>query len=119
MVNLWASLGHPEMDHVKVKRHPDDMNFAGICFFHRDCLEGLVSGPTFEARLNKPGKEVPLSNLVWDIMSYYAAQAALKITLILRPDKIVFGGGVTSEKFLAKVRRDFKVLLMTMFTFLL
>ncbi len=108
---LVGSLGHPEMGHVKVKRHPDDMNFAGVCPFHQDCLEGLVSGPTFEARLNKPGKEVPLSNPVWDIMSYYVAQAALQATLILRPDKIVFGGGVTSEKFLEKVRRDFKVLL--------
>ena len=108
---LVGSLGHPEMGHVKVKRHPDDMNFAGVCPFHQDCLEGLVSGPTFEARLNKPGKEVPLSNPVWDIMSYYVAQAALQVTLILRPDKIVFGGGVTSEQFLEKVRRDFKVLL--------
>ena len=108
---LVGSLGHPEMGHVKVKRHPNDMNFAGVCPFHQDCLEGLVSGPTFEARLNKPGKEVPLSNPVWDIMSYYVAQAALQATLILRPDKIVFGGGVTSEQFLEKVRRDFKVLL--------
>lgn len=108
---LVGSLGHPEMGHVKVKRHPDDMNFAGVCPFHQDCLEGLVSGPTFETRLNKPGKEVPLSNPVWDIMSYYVAQAALQATLILRPDKIVFGGGVTSEQFLEKVRRDFKALL--------
>ena len=108
---LVGSLGHPEMGHVKVKRHPNDMNFAGVCPFHQDCLEGLVSGPTFKARLNKPGEEVPLSNPVWDIMSYYVAQAALQATLILRPDKIVFGGGVTSEQFLEKVRRDFNALL--------
>ncbi|PXY85055.1 fructokinase ScrK [Lactobacillus melliventris] len=108
---LVGSLGHPEMGHVKVKRHPDDLDFEGICPFHKDCLEGLVSGPTFEARLNKAGKDVPLSDPVWDIMSYYVAQAALQVTLILRPDKIVFGGGVTSEKFLEKVRRDFATLL--------
>lgn len=74
-------------------------------------MEGLVSGPTFEARLHKPGKDVPLSDPVWDIMSYYVAQAALQSTLMLRPDKIVFGGGVTSEEFLRKVRRDFAKLL--------
>ncbi|MCT6888907.1 MAG: ROK family protein, partial [Lactobacillus sp.] len=108
---LVGSLGHPEMGHVKVKRHPDDLDFAGVCPFHKDCLEGLVSGPTFEARLNKSGKDVPLSDPVWDIMSYYVAQAALQVTLILRPDKIVFGGGVTSEEFLEKVRRDFAKLL--------
>ena len=108
---LVGSLGHPEMGHVKVKRHPDDLDFAGVCPFHKDCLEGLVSGPTFEARLNKSGKDVPLTDPVWDIMSYYVAQAVLQVTLILRPDKIVFGGGVTSEKFLEKVRRDFATLL--------
>ncbi len=108
---LVGSLGHPEMGHVKLKRHPDDLDFAGVCPFHKDCMEGLVSGPTFDARLNKPGKDVPLSDPVWDIMSYYVAQAVLQVTLILRPDKIVFGGGVTSEKFLEKVRRDFAKLL--------
>lgn len=108
---LVGSQGHPEMGHVKLKRHPDDLDFAGVCPFHKDCLEGLVSGPTFEARLHKCGKDVPLSDHVWDIMSYYVAQAALQVTLILRPDKIVFGGGVTSEEFLQKVRRDFAKLL--------
>lgn len=108
---LVGSQGHPEMGHVKLKRHPDDLDFAGVCPFHKDCLEGLVSGPTFEARLHKCGKDVPLSDHVWDIMSYYVAQAALQVTLILRPDKIVFGGGVTSEEFLQKVRRDFAMLL--------
>ncbi|GAW63530.1 fructokinase branched chain amino acid 2-keto-4-methylthiobutyrate aminotransferase [Ligilactobacillus acidipiscis DSM 15836] len=109
--NLLGSTGHPEMGHVLLKRHPDDLDFAGVCPFHNDCLEGLVSGPTFEARLNRAGKDVPLSEPVWDIMSYYVAQAAIQATLILRPNKIVFGGGVTSEEFLRKVRRDFAKLL--------
>jgi len=99
------------MGHTFVKRHPDDLNFKGICPFHGDCLEGLVAGPTFDARLGKPGKEVPLTDHVWDIMAYYVAQAALQATLILRPDKIVFGGGVVSEAFLVKVRAQFKDLL--------
>ncbi|WEV39031.1 ROK family protein [Lactobacillus sp. ESL0680] len=108
---LVGSLGHPEMGHVLLKRHPDDLNFKGVCPYHQDCLEGLVSGPTFEARLGKAGKDVPLTDHVWDIMSYYVAQAVLQVTLILRPDKVVFGGGVTSEAFLQKVRRDFAKML--------
>jgi len=48
---------------------------------------------------------------VWDIMAYYVAQAALQETLLLRPDKIVFGGGVVSEAFLVKVRAEFAKLL--------
>ncbi|WEV71258.1 ROK family protein [Lactobacillus sp. ESL0785] len=108
---LVGALGHPEMGHVLLKRHPDDLDFAGVCPYHKDCLEGLVSGPTFEARLHQAGQNVPLTDPVWDIMSYYVAQAALQVTLILRPDKIIFGGGVTSEKFLQKVRRDFAKML--------
>jgi fructokinase len=57
--------GHTEMGHIRVKRHPDDLDFKGICPFHGDCLEGLISGPTFDARLGKPGKEVPLTDHVW------------------------------------------------------
>lgn len=106
-----GNIGHPEMGHTFLKRHPDDLNFKGICPFHGDCLEGLVSGPTFDARLGKPGKDVPLTDPVWDIMAYYVAQAAIQTTLILRPDKIVFGGGVVSETFLVKVRQQFKELL--------
>jgi len=99
------------MGHTFLKRHPDDLNFKGICPFHGDCLEGLVAGPTFDARLGKSGKDVPLTDHVWDIMAYYVAQAAIQTTLILRPDKIVFGGGVVSESFLDKVRAQFKDLL--------
>lgn len=106
-----GSMGHPEVGHVRLKRHPDDLDFPGICPFHGDCLEGLVSGPTFDARLGKPGKDVPLTDHVWDILAYYVAQAALQETLLLRPDKIVFGGGVVSEAFLVKVRAEFAKLL--------
>lgn len=106
-----GELGHPEMGHVLLKRHPDDLDFAGICPFHHDCLEGLVSGPTFDARLGKPGKEVPADDPTWDIMAYYVAQAAIQTTLILRPGKIIFGGGVVSEGFLDKVRAQFKELM--------
>lgn len=109
--DFLGEMGHPEMGHVRLKRHPDDLDFKGICPFHGDCLEGLVAGPTFEARTGKPGKEVPLTDHVWDIMAYYVAQAALQVTLIMRPGKIIFGGGVVSEPFLKKVRQQFSELL--------
>lgn len=106
-----GGMGHPEMGHTLLKRHPDDLDFKGICPFHGDCLEGLVAGPTFDARLGRPGKDVPMTDHTWDIMAYYVAQAAIQVTLILRPDKIVFGGGVVSEAFLVKVRSQFQELL--------
>ncbi|MCY9806135.1 ROK family protein [Lentilactobacillus senioris] len=108
---FMVSLGHPEMGHVYLKRHPEDLDFAGICPYHNDCLEGLVAGPTFEARLGISGQDVPHDHKVWDIMAYYVAQAAIQTTLTIRPDKIVFGGGVVSEWFLDKVRAQFAELL--------
>lgn len=58
--HLIGGIGHPEMGHVLVKRHPDDLDFKGVCPYHGDCLEGLVAGPTFEARLGIKGAEVPI-----------------------------------------------------------
>lgn len=106
-----GTLGHPEVGHVRLKRHPDDLDFQGICPYHGDCLEGLVAGPTFEARTGRKGQDVPLTDHVWDIMAYYVAQAALQTTLHIRPQKIVFGGGVVSESFLQKVRHEFASLM--------
>lgn len=106
-----GDVGHPEMGHIRLKRHPADLDFKGICPFHEDCLEGLVSGPTFEARTGKKGKDVPLTDPVWEIMAYYTAQAALNATLMVRPAQIIFGGGVVSEPFLDMVRDHFKDLM--------
>lgn len=109
--NFIGSEGHPEMGHIFVKHHPLDLNFKGICPYHGDCLEGLASGPTFKARLGVLGQNIPLSNSIWEIIAYYIAQAAIQATLTFRPQKIVIGGGVSSEKFLVKVRAQFKKLL--------
>lgn len=108
---LLGSFGHPEMGHTFLKRHPKDRDFKGICPYHGDCLEGLVSGPTFEARLGIKGENVSLSDPVWDIMAYYLAQAVIQTTLIIRPDKIVFGGSVVNTKLLEKIRNNVRELL--------
>ena len=99
--------GHPEMGHVFVKRHPKDVHFDGICPFHGDCLEGLVAGPTFEARLNQKGETVSLDHPTWDILAYYLAQAVMQTTLMIRPEKIVFGGSVVGDELLNKIKTEF------------
>ncbi|KRL60919.1 fructokinase ScrK [Latilactobacillus fuchuensis] len=104
--HFLGGIGHPEMGHTFVKRHPADLDFKGICPYHADCLEGLVAGPTFEARLGQKGETVPLTDPVWDILAYYLAQAVIQATLIVRPAKIVFGGSVINDMLLAKVRQS-------------
>ncbi|KRM68962.1 fructokinase [Apilactobacillus ozensis DSM 23829 = JCM 17196] len=103
-------MGHPEMGHVRLKRAQGDENFKGLCPYHHDCLEGLAAGPTFDARTGKKGKDVPISDPVWDIEAFYIAQAAIQATLFIRPEKIIFGGGVVSEELLDKVRDQFSKL---------
>lgn len=88
MVALLGGISTPEMGHVRLQRHPADLSFTGICPYHHDCLEGLVAGPTFKARLGISGEDVPDNHPVWDIMAYYVAQAAVQVTAILRPQKL-------------------------------
>jgi fructokinase len=61
--------------------------------------------------MGRAGKDVSMQEPLWDVMAYYVAQAVMQTTLTIRPDRIVFGGGVSSEKFLDKIRFEFSKLL--------
>ncbi|QAS70536.1 ROK family protein [Oenococcus sicerae] len=99
---------HPEIGHIILRKHPDDVNFAGVCRFHGDCLEGLASGPSLAARTGIAGENISDSDPVWDIIAYYIAQAAWSVTLSFRPDKIIFGGSVSGRPgLLSKARQQF------------
>lgn len=100
--------GHPEMGHVSVKRRLDDADFEGVCPYHKDCLEGLASGPTLQARLGILGERVALDHPVFELIGYYIAQACVQATLTLRPNVIVLGGGVMSSNLLEIVKKEFK-----------
>lgn len=100
--------GHPEMGHVSVKRRLDDADFEGVCPYHKDCLEGLASGPTLQARLGILGERVALDHPVFELIGYYIAQACVQATLTLRPSVIVLGGGVMSSNLLEIVKKEFK-----------
>lgn len=107
-----GGLSHAEAGHVLVHKHEKDENFEGTCPFHKNCLEGLAAGPSLFARTNIRGEHLPQDHEIWDIQSYYIAQAALQATLFLRPEKIIFGGGVMAqEHMLQRVRTHFQTLL--------
>lgn len=94
---LLQGLSHPEMGHILVRRHPDD-HYAGKCPYHRDCLEGLASGPAIEERWGKKGQALAKKAEVWELEGYYLAQALAQYILILSPEKIILGGGVMKQK---------------------
>lgn len=84
---------HPEFGHIPMKRHPDDADFAGVCPFHGDCLEGLASVTAMRARWGEPKDLVP-DHQGWVIAADYLAQACRVLTLTLRVERIILGGGL-------------------------
>jgi fructokinase len=94
---LLQGLSHPEMGHILVRRHPNDL-FQGKCPYHNDCLEGLAAGPAIEARWGAKGDQLVARAEVWEMEGYYLAQALMQYILILSPKKIILGGGVMHQK---------------------
>lgn len=93
---ILEGISHPEMGHVIIRRHPED-NFEGVCPYHRDCLEGMASGPAIEKRWGKKGIELAERKEVWELEAYYIAQAIVQYTMILMPERIIIGGGVSNQ----------------------
>ena len=95
---------HPEMGHIRVRRDERDAQFAGICPFHGDCLEGLASGPAVLARWGAKLESLPDTHPGLDIIGGYLGQLAATLALVLSTRRIVFGGGVMSARLLGRVR---------------
>jgi fructokinase len=87
---------HPEMGHIRIKRDPRDADFAGVCPFHGDCLEGLASGPAVMARWNTRAENLPEMHPAREVLGDYLGQLAATVALIVSCERIVFGGGVVS-----------------------
>ena len=104
-------LSHPEMGHMYLPRHPDDLEFAGICPFHGACLEGLASGPAIKARWGMSLSQLPADHPAHDIIAYYIAQTVATMQAIFAPGRIIFGGGVMGTlSLINRVRRQAAVL---------
>src|SRR5581483_7660891 len=98
---------HPEMGHMRVPRHPRDVerDFAGVCPHHGACLEGLASGPAIEARCGRAPADLAADDEGWEIEAFYIALALCNLVFVYRPQRIILGGGVTaSERLRERVR---------------
>lgn len=94
---LVHGLVHPEGGHVMIRRHSED-SFEGLCPYHRDCLEGMASGPAIEKRWGVKGSELASDHKAWEMGAYYLAQAISGVILTLSPKKVILGGGVMHQK---------------------
>lgn len=97
---------HPEIGHMRIRRVPGD-DFAGVCPFHGDCAEGLVSGPALAARFGQDPAQVPDSHPVWAVVAHDLAEFMANLLLTVSPERIVIGGGVAVSRpaLLANVHR--------------
>lgn len=87
-------VGHPEMGHIRLPRHPDDLGYGGKCPFHGDCLEGLASGPAILDRWGQTLSDLPPDHPAHAIIAFYIAQMVVTMQAVFEPGKIVLGGGV-------------------------
>ena len=99
-------LVHPEIGHLRL---PHDLAldpFPGNCPFHKDCLEGLASGPAIEKRWGRKATALPADHRAWELEAHYLALALANLTLTVSPQRILLGGGVMQQPQLFKMIRD-------------
>lgn len=96
---LLHGLVHLEGGHILLSKHPDD-TYKGRCPFHENCIEGLAAGPAIEERWGKKAIELSNKAEVWELESYYIAQAIVNYIVVLSPNKIILWGGVMHQEHL-------------------
>ncbi|MBR0553789.1 ROK family protein [Stakelama marina] len=88
---------HGEAGHMRTVRAEGD-DFAGHCPYHRDCTEGLVSGPAIAARFGMPGDAIPDDDARWRFVVHDFAAMLHNLVVTLAPERISIGGGVMAGR---------------------
>jgi fructokinase len=99
-------LVHPEAGHISIPHDKEKDPFTGICPYHKDCLEGLASGPAMTERWGQDVKTLSDSHPAWELEAEYIALALVNLTYAYSPQKIVLGGGVSMHHGLYKSVRE-------------
>lgn len=98
--------GHPEMGHFYPRRDEQGADFAGICPFHGDCLEGLASGPAILARWGKALSQLPPDHEAHELVAGYLSQLCHSLFTATAAHTILIGGGVmNTPRLIERIRR--------------
>lgn len=95
--NLIHGALHPEFGHLKLPRKAGD-DFAGVCPFHHDCLEGMACAPAIAARWGKPADQLPADHPAWETQAWYLAHGILSLLAVVSPSRVIVGGGVSQAE---------------------
>lgn len=94
---LLHGLVHPEAGHILLAKRAQDP-YEGGCPFHKNCFEGLASGPAIEKRWGQKAAELFDREEVWELESDYIAEAVANYVMTYSPQKIVLWGGVMHQE---------------------
>ena len=101
---LQHGMMHPEAGHILLEKRADD-HFEGNCPYHKNCFEGLASGPAIQARYGKPAALLTEIEEVWELEADYIAKAIMQYICCYSPKKVILGGGVMHvEKLFSMIR---------------
>jgi len=93
-------LTHSELGHILIPHDLSKDPFTGSCPFHKDCFEGLASGPAMEKRWKTKSENLPSNHPAWQLEKEYISIALHNYICTLSPEKIILGGGVMQNDFL-------------------
>lgn len=95
---LVHGLTHPEMGHIPIAAIEQGAR-PGVCPYHGgNCLEGVASGPAVQERAGRPFEQIAPDDPIWDEEARYLGYASAIATLMLSPERVIFGGGVLSRQ---------------------
>lgn len=101
---------HPEVGHILMNHDLEKDPFEGVCPFHKNCLEGLASGPSITKRWGISTQDLPEDHPAWDLEAEYIGQAVHDWVLAYSPMRIILGGGVMKKPgLIEKIRKVARV----------
>lgn len=100
MINgrLLHGLQHPEMGHIFIPQDIKADPYEGNCPFHKNCFEGLASGPAMKNRWGKSPEDLNKDHKAWDLEAQYISFALINYIFTLSPERIIIGGGIMEQK---------------------
>jgi len=103
---LMHGLLHPEMGHIPLPHDETVDPFDSNCPFHKDCFEGLASGPALEKRWGQKAETLPSNHPAWELEAHYISLALQSFICTLSPQRIILGGGVIEQPHLMPLIRE-------------